>query len=81
MAMLSSRKIGNVDPKAEASDTITLLECGCYFLFVFSSDIAKFIYMINDEWKGRRVCQHVCDRRANCISEARPKCSKMLNPV
>jgi hypothetical protein len=55
--------------KADAASTITLLECEGYSLFVFRSHIAMFIYMINGEWKGRRVCQHVCDGPANCIDE------------
>jgi hypothetical protein len=53
-------------PEAEAADTITLLECEGYSLFVFCSHNVTFIYLVGDEWEGRRVCRHVCDGRANC---------------
>jgi hypothetical protein len=56
-------------PKADAADTITLPKCKDYSLFVFCSDVAFFV--IDDEGKGWRMCQHVCYGRAMCTSQAK----------
>jgi hypothetical protein len=39
--------------KADATDTITLLESKDYSLFIFCGDVAIFVEVVEDEWKGR----------------------------
>ena len=53
------------------ADAITLLESKGYPLFIFCADIAVFTIVINNEWKGRRMCQHVRNGFARRTDEAK----------
>lgn len=59
---------------------IMLLESEGYPLFIFCVDIVVFTIVINNERKGRRVCQHVSNGFTRCTDETklevgcRPKC-------
>jgi hypothetical protein len=59
----------HADVKADAKDAFTLLESKDYPLFVICGDVATFLIIVNDEWKGRRMCQHVCNGRAICTNK------------
>ena len=39
--------------KTDTANAITLLKCKDYSLFIFCSDVAVFVKVIDDEWKGR----------------------------
>jgi hypothetical protein len=53
--------------KAEATDAIALLKSKDSALFIFCSELRVIVVnVIDDEWKGRRMSQHVCNGRAIC---------------
>ena len=56
-------------PKVDAADAITMLECKHYALFVFCGE-AMIFGVINDERKGRGMCEHICYGRAMGTNEA-----------
>ena len=56
--------------KTDAADSIMLFESKDYSL-LFHSNVAISVIIIDDEWKGRRVCQHVSNRGASCADEAK----------
>ena len=60
----------NRNPKADAAHAGTVLECQSYPTFVFSREVVMFVIVINDEWKGGRICEHVCYWCAACADEA-----------
>ena len=66
--------------KADATDAIALLESEDPSLFTFCGDVVIFVRVINDEWKGRRMSQHVCDGRASCTDKEKGS-GKMLSQV
>ena len=53
--------------------TVTLLESEDYALLIFHGDAVTFIIVSDNEWNGRRTCQHVCNGRVNCTDEAKTK--------
>jgi hypothetical protein len=58
------------DHKANATHAITVLERKHDSLFIVRGEVVVFVTIINDEWKWRRVCQHIYDRCATCTKEA-----------
>jgi len=48
-----------------------VLECKQYSLFIFWGEVVIFIIVINNEGKGRGMCEHICHRRATCTNEAK----------
>jgi hypothetical protein len=63
----------NRHPEADAANAVTLLESEGYPLFIFCADIVVFTIVINNEWKGRRMCQYVCNGFARRTDEAKIK--------
>jgi len=43
---------------------MTVLEYTGYSLLIFRGDVVPRLKVIENEWKGRCVCQYVCYRRA-----------------
>ena len=56
----------DVTVKADAMDAIALLQSKEHSLLVFCGDAVE---VIDDEWKGRRMCEHVCNGRAICTDK------------
>jgi hypothetical protein len=56
--------------KADAAHAITMLERKHDSLFIVRGEVVVFVTVINDEWKWRRVCQHIYDGCATCTKEA-----------
>ena len=61
----------NGHPKGDAAHAITVLECKQYSLFIFCGEVVIFVIVIDNEWKGRGMCEHICYRRATCTNEAK----------
>ena len=57
--------------KADAMDAITLFESKDYSFFVFCGKLATFRKITDDEWKGRRMCEHIRDGRAICTEQGK----------
>ncbi len=55
--------------KGDAAHTITVLECKHYALFVFCGEATIFDMILNNERKGRGMCQHICYGSARCTNE------------
>ena len=60
----------NRHPKGDAAHTIAVLECKHYSLFVVCGEATIFDIIVNDEWKRRRMCQHICYGSAMGTNEA-----------
>ena len=58
-------------PKGDAAHAITVLECKQYSLFIFWGEVVIFVVVINNEGKGRGMCQHIFYRRSTCTNEAK----------
>jgi hypothetical protein len=61
-----SGQIRNRHLKTDAADAITVLKGKDYSLFVFCGDVVVVADVIDNERKGRRICQHVGYRRTIC---------------
>ena len=48
---------------------MTLFECKDHPLLIFCIYVA--FEEINDEWKGGRMCQHVCNGGPRCTDKAK----------
>ena len=59
--------------EADPVYAIMVLEGKHDLFFIFCSDGATSVNVINYKWKGRQMCQHVCYRCAICIQERKPK--------
>jgi len=59
-----------MDFQADAAHAITVSECKHDSLFIVSGEVVIFDAVINDERKGRPICQHICHWRATCTKEA-----------
>ena len=58
------------NPKAYASHAIAMLEGKHYSFFVLCGEIMMSVTVVNDKWKRRGMCQHVCYGRPRCTDEA-----------
>jgi hypothetical protein len=56
---------------ADATDTITVFECKYNFLYISRTELAIHVEAIDDDRKGREMCQHLCNRRSSCTNEAK----------
>jgi hypothetical protein len=60
----------NIHPKADAAHTIAMLEeQKLYVVYIFIGNVVDFVKVIDNEWKGRRMCQHSHHRGAVCTNE------------
>ena len=59
-------QIRNRHLEADAAHAITVLKGKDYSVFVFCGDVMVVANVIDNERKGRRIRQHVGDRRAVC---------------
>jgi hypothetical protein len=56
--------------EANATDAIILLESKDCSFFILCGKVVVYIEgVIDDEWKGRRMSQHVCNRCAVCTDK------------
>ena len=56
--------------KVYASHAITMLEGKHYSFFVLCGEIMMSVTVVNDKWKRRGMCQHICYGRPRCTDEA-----------
>jgi hypothetical protein len=61
----------SMQPKVNMPHAITVLQCKHYSLFIFRGEVVILVIIINDEWKRRRMCQHVNNGCAMCTNEAK----------
>src|SRR6266851_446406 len=61
----------NRHQKADAAHAITVLERKQYSLFIFCGEVVIPVIVINNERKGRGICEHICDGRSTCTNEAK----------
>src|SRR6266850_3005206 len=63
------RQKWNMQRKVDAPHTIAVAECENYSLFVFCGEVLNSFIVIDNEGKGRRMCQHVHHGCASCAKE------------
>ena len=57
--------------KADTTHAATQLQSKDRYLFIFRGDFTIPVEVIDDERKGRRMCEHVCNGRAVCTDEGK----------
>jgi len=57
--------------EVDATHAIPMLERERYSLFIFCGEDSICIIEIDDEWEGRRMCEHFSHGRAMCTDEAK----------
>ena len=64
----------------KAAHMIMVLESNSYSFFIFCQEVLISIDIINDEWKGRRMREHICHGRARCTNEVGGRCKYEVSP-
>ena len=61
----------NRHPNGDVAHAITVLECKQYSFFIFCGEVMMSVIVINNEWEGRGMCEHICYGRATCTNETK----------